>query len=244
MARAADWQVVGQLTQASNATLLVEIDGRRHVYKPVAGEAPLWDFPTGTLGRREVAVHDIAQLLAWDVVPATRWVDSGPFGPGMVQEWVADERTPVGAFTPGDVPEGWLPIATGYDGDDRPVVLAHADSWELQRLAAFDVIVNNADRKGGHVLGGGTGPVLGIDHGLCLHEAPKLRTVLWGFAGRPVPDELVADLDRALPGVAAAVVGLAPSEAEALGRRIRSVLAEPVFPGPTVAGPAFPWPAL
>lgn len=216
MARGADWRVVGQLTQASNATLLVEIDGRRHVYKPVAGEAPLWDFPAGTLGRREVAVFEIAQVLGWDVVPATRWVDDAPFGPGMVQEWVTEDRIPVGFFAPTDIPAGWLPIATGIDDADRQVVLAHGDSWELQRIAVFDLVVNNADRKGGHLLGDATGPVLGIDHGLCLHEALKLRTVLWGFAGRPIPDELASDLERALHLPAAVVAELEVGEVEAL----------------------------
>lgn len=244
MAIDGDWVVVGRLTQASNATLLVEIDGRRHVYKPIAGETPLWDFPTGTLGRREVAVHDIAVLLGWDVVPPTRWVADGPFGPGMVQEWVEEHDLPVGLFPPESVPAGWLGIARGYDADDREVVLAHRDCAELERIALFDILINNADRKGGHLLAAPRGRVLGIDHGVSLHAQPKLRTVLWGFAGRPVPDELLADLERALPGLGDTVEHLEQVEVAALKRRARRILVDPVLPAPGGPGPVFPWPPL
>lgn len=244
MATAADWTVLGRLTQASNATLLVEVGGCRRVYKPVAGETPLWDFPAGTLGLREVAVHRISQALGWDVVPHTTWVDDGPFGPGMVQDWVDDSVVPVGLFPPDGVPGGWLPIGRGYDEEDREVVLAHEDSAELVRIAVFDVLVNNADRKGGHLLRTADGHVFGIDHGVCLHEQPKLRTVLWGFAGRRVPHELLTDMAAALPQVLQAAEQLSAGEQAALERRATQLLEVRTFPDPSPRGPAFPWPPL
>lgn len=245
MATAADdWTVLGRLTQASNATLLVEVGGRRKVYKPVAGETPLWDFPAGTLGHREVAVHLISQALGWGIVPPTTWVDDGPFGPGMVQDWVDDVVVPVGLFPPDGIPAGWLAIAHGYDGEDREVALAHEDSAQLQRIAVFDVVVNNADRKGSHLLRAADGHVFGIDHGVCLHEQRKLRTVLWGFAGRPVPDELLASVERSLPDLVEAAAGLATDERAALRHRAERLLRTRLMPGPPSRGPTFPWPPL
>lgn len=239
-----EWRVVGRLTQASNATLLVRIDAAEYVYKPVAGESPLWDFPRGTLGHREVAVHRLAQLLGWDLVPPTRWVTDGPYGPGMLQAWVEAVGSPVALFAEDTVPSDWLPVMRGYDADDEEVVLAHEDSPELQRMALFDVLVNNADRKGGHLLTRADGTVVGIDHGLCLNVDHKLRTVLWGFAGRPVPEHLLADVERSLAAVPDALEGLTRSEAAALTRRAKAVLDRPVFPRPRTRGPVIPWPPI
>lgn len=238
------WRIIGRLTQASNATLLVRIAGAKYVYKPVEGESPLWDFPRGTLGRREVAVQHLARLLGWDLVPATRWVDEGPHGPGMLQEWIEAIDMPVALFAEGQVAEGWLPVMRGYGEDGRDVVLAHPDDPQLERIALFDVIVNNADRKGGHLLTRADGTVLGIDHGLCLNADHKLRTVLWGFAGRPVPSSLLADVEQALPALGGAMDGFMRSEVTALTRRAQAVLDRPVFPRPRPHGPVIPWPPL
>ena len=139
---------------ASNATFLAELEGGEVVYKPIAGERPLWDFPTGTLADREVAAYLVSEALGWDVVPRTWWGD-GPHGPGMIQEWkvVDPDQDPVTlvAARPGASRAGSR-VFDGVDDRDRDVTLVHEDTDALRRMAVFDVIVNNADRKGGHVL--------------------------------------------------------------------------------------------
>lgn len=252
--------VRARLRGASNATFLAEIaaeDGTAVpcVYKPIRGERPLWDFPDGTLAGREVATYRVACALGWQVVPPTVLRD-GPAGPGMVQAWVpavdAAGPAPVDVFDPGAVPEDYLPILSAEDGHGRPLVLAHADDPRLWRIAVLDVIVNNPDRKGGHVLVGPGERWYAIDHGICLHAEPKLRTVLWGWAGMPVPAELRADLTRlaALLGSGddCTVLGAAPgtitdAEFAALTVRTAELVADPVMPEPYI-GPAIPWPPL
>lgn len=207
----AELTILGRIPSASNATLvcdavLDEDTALRCVYKPVRGEVPLWDFPDGTLAGREVASYLISEALGWDTIPATVHRD-GPLGPGMVQRWVetpdnADHPAPepdtrvdlVDLCPPDAVPVGYRAVLRAFDPYGEPVVLVHADDPRLQRMAVLDVILNNADRKGGHVLEGLDGNVYGIDHGICLHEEDKLRTVLWGWAGEQVPGHLVADI--------------------------------------------------
>ncbi len=152
------------------------------------GERPLWDFPDGTLAGREVAAFLISEAAGFDVVPPTVLRD-GPFGPGMVQVWVDtdDERELVDVCAPAEAPHGWIGVLRARGERGRPAVLVHADTPALRRMAAFDVVVNNADRKGGHVLAGTDGHVYGVDHGLTLHVEDKLRTVLWGWVGQPLP---------------------------------------------------------
>lgn len=231
------------MVDASNATLVVERDGVRAVYKPVRGERPLWDFPDGTLGRREVAAYEVSRRLGWDVVPVTTWIDDGPLGAGSLQEWVDHGDHLVGVFPAEAVPGGWLPVLDAVDRDETPLTVAHADTDHLQRLAVFDLLVNNTDRKGGHILAPGPSRVAGIDNGLCFHTEPKLRTVVWGFAGRAIPAELLADLTAARSDLPDLLVGLADAEKQALSRRLDDLLATPVFPHPG-AGPVIPWPPL
>jgi uncharacterized repeat protein (TIGR03843 family) len=208
--------ILGRIPTASNATLVCDavLDGAevRCVYKPERGEVPLWDFPDGTLAGREVASFLISDALGWQVIPTTVYRD-GPLGRGMVQRWVltADNSDPGTRHDPAQelptpkvdlvdlcpadtVPVGYRPIVRALDGMGEPVVLVHADDPRLQRMAVLDVILNNADRKGGHVLEGLDGGVYGVDHGICLHSDDKLRTVLWGWAGETIPGHLVADL--------------------------------------------------
>lgn len=214
--RTGELVIIGRIPSASNATLVCDaVLGEtevRCVYKPVRGEVPLWDFPDGTLAGREVASYLVSEALGWSVIPTTVLRD-GPLGPGMVQRWVdtADnEEHPVhvGGATelpsprielvdlcPADtVPVGYKAILRAIDAGGEPVVLVHADDPRLQRMAVLDVVLNNADRKGGHVLEGLDGGVYGVDHGICLHPDDKLRTVLWGWAGEQIPAHLLADL--------------------------------------------------
>ena len=251
-------EVKGRLVEASNATLFVsvEADGvcADAVYKPIRGERPLWDFPDGTLAGREVASYLLSEGAGWQLVPPTV-LRPGPFGPGMVQLWVEVDtgRDLVDVVAPDEVPDGWRPVLRARDRFGDPAVLVHADQAELRRLAALDIVINNADRKGGHVLAGVDGAVYGVDHGICLHHEDKLRTVLWGWLDEPLPDDVVAGLERLLGGLRrGSGNGLAAELAEHLTRKERQALLERAerllstrrFPSPTGDWPAIPWPAF
>jgi uncharacterized repeat protein (TIGR03843 family) len=242
-------ELVGRITVASNATFLATIGEAQVVYKPVAGEKPLWDFPDGTLARRERAAYLVSEAFGWDVVPVTCLRD-GPLGPGMVQLWQEPDpaQDPVDVVPAQAVPaEGWRAVFQGIDDDDRPLTLIHEDSPALRRMAVFDVVVNNADRKGGHILPTQAGHRYGVDHGVSFHVEHKLRTVLWGWQGEPLdPDEVAGvervrallddDLGRGLSEL------LSDEELAALATRCDRLLRRGSFPGPRGAMPAFPWP--
>ncbi|HEX4359988.1 MAG TPA: SCO1664 family protein [Pseudonocardia sp.] len=250
-------EVTGRIVNASNATLFCEIeaDGVRAkcVYKPVRGERPLWDFPDGTLADREYASYLLAEAFAPDgcaIVPPTV-LREGPFGSGMVQLWIDtdEERELVDVRAPSDVPDGWLTVLRARDSLGEPAVLVHADHPELQRMAVLDVVLNNADRKAGHVLAGQDGRVYGVDHGICLHEEDKLRTVLWGWVGQKLPTELrseVRAVRRELDNGLCGQLGdhLTRRELRALSERVDGLLSHPKFPEPSGYGPAIPWPAF
>ncbi len=244
--------VEGRLVDASNATLFCDIsnghDRGQCVYKPVAGERPLWDFPDGTLAAREVAAFAVSEATGWGIVPPTVLRD-GPFGPGMCQLWVDvdPEVSLVDVITPRELPRGWLCVLEALDAGGHRVVLGHADDARLKRMALLDAVLNNADRKGGHVLPLPDGRVLGVDHGVSFHVEGKLRTVLWGWAGQQIdPGDLAA-----LEGVRAALdddLGvqlsalLTRSEVAATKRRLDRLLAAARFPLPPEGWPAIPWP--
>ncbi|AOW94643.1 phosphatidylinositol kinase [Rhodococcus sp. WMMA185] len=252
--------LVGRITDASNATLVCDaVLGEsivRCVYKPIRGERALWDFPDGTLAGREYASYLVSEQLGWSVIPRTV-LREGPFGRGMVQRWVdTADRHGNGAAgldlvdicSPETVPPGWFEILQASDMDGNPIVLIHADDPRLQRMAVLDVLINNADRKGGHALEGLDGAVYGVDHGICLHTENKLRTVLWGWAGTRVPEALVADivgLISSLEGNFAAVLGehITADEVVALYERAVDLVAAPVMPRPSGRRP-IPWPAF
>jgi uncharacterized repeat protein (TIGR03843 family) len=247
--------IEGRLTAASNTTLRCQIDvtdGRelRCVYKPVAGERPLWDFPEWTLARRELATHALSEALGWQLVPPTVWRDSGPGGSGMCQLWIDVDPSveQVAVVRPGRAPAGWLHVLSAEDQSGRAVELVHAASLDLSRIAVLDILANNADRKGGHVLTDDRGHTWAIDHGVTFAVDDKLRTVLWGWAGEPIPEELVQDVDR-LHDLLCQTYDpidrwLAEDEREVLRSRVRRLLDEPAFPYPTGQWPAVPWPVF
>lgn len=198
----------GQIPSASNLTLVCRAElgeaAVRCVYKPVRGETPLWDFPDGSLAGREVAARLIDEALGWDLIPETVLRAEGPaeaaLGPGMLQLWIDQPEEPqlpepVEIVPADEVPAGYIPVLRAHDADGSVVALAHdgADP-RLHRLAVLDAVLNNADRKAGHILIDRDGRLYGIDHGLTLHTEPKLRTLLWGWAGSPVDDATRADL--------------------------------------------------
>ena len=244
--------VEGRLVEASNATLFCSVaaDGveRRCVYKPVAGERPLWDFPDGTLAGREVAAYAVSQASGWDIVPPTV-LREGPFGPGMCQLWLdaVPDVELIDVVEPDELPDGWLHVLDALGASGQPVVLAHADDPRLRRMAVFDTVINNADRKAGHVLPLADGTVRGVDHGVTFHSDPKLRTVLWGWAGRSLADEdaeVLRELDDQLDGGLGTELAdlVTRREITATRRRIARTLAEDRFPLPGEGWPAIPWP--
>ncbi|WP_030105278.1 SCO1664 family protein [Actinoalloteichus caeruleus] len=249
-----DLEVRGRMVDASNATLFCEVsaDGvtASCVYKPVRGERALWDFPDGTLAGREVATYLLSRAAGWDLVPPTV-LREGPLGPGMAQLWI--ETTPEDALVdvvpPDRLPEGWRAVLHAHDRFGDPAVLAHADHPRLRTMAVLDVVANNADRKGGHVLRATDGAVYGVDHGICLNTEHKLRSVLWGWVGEPLSEEVREDLRRLgslLDGSLAPTLGthLTRKEVLAVGRRTAQLLAAPVFPGPSGDWPPIPWPVF
>jgi uncharacterized repeat protein (TIGR03843 family) len=250
--RNGDISVEGRLVDASNATLFCQIclDGvdATCVYKPVAGERGLWDFPDGTLAGREVASHLVSEATGWGVVPPTV-LREGPFGPGMVQLWVEIDPDVdlVDVVAPNALPTGWLRVFDALGSGGQPVVLAHADDDRLRRMAVLDVVLNNADRKGGHVLPLPDGTVHGVDHGVTFHVETKLRTVLWGWAGEPLREtelEVLQQLSSQLDGELGTALGplLTRAEVRATRRRIDRLITDAHLPFPGEGWPAIPWP--
>ena len=218
-------EVLGHLPNASNTTVLAaDAAGGLWVYKPEAGEQPLWDFPWKTLAAREVLTFEVSEAMGLGLVPETR-LAAGPFGPGSAQRFLDED----------------------VDWDPRPLFRPRLDP-SLWPVAVLDLVTNNADRKLGHLLHErSTGRLWAIDNGLTFHPHPKLRTVLWGFAGEPLPDAMldaVEALVSALGGPLCERVRslLTTREAEALAGRARDLLAEPVHPDPPQDRPAVPWP--
>lgn len=248
--RTGDLRIVGRFAAASNLTLLAELDdGTACVYKPVSGERPLWDFPAGTLHRRERATAVVGELLGWALVPPTVLREDGPMGPGVCQIFIdAAGPAQVDLLPADDVPTGWLVVAHGEGERGEQVALVHRDSAALRRLALLDVVVNNADRKGGHILTDTHGAVWGIDHGLSFHVEDKLRSVLWGFAGRAIGDDEAAGLHRLAgqwDGAVAALTGLvSPVEIAAAQQRLAALLGSGRYPLPAAGWPRLPWPPL
>ncbi|WP_431985011.1 SCO1664 family protein [Streptomyces qinglanensis] len=291
--------VRGQITAASNTVLFgtVEHEGSSLpcVYKPVAGERPLWDFPDGNLARREVAAYEVSRATGWDLIPATVLRD-GPYGPGMCQAWVGEppetaddddgdapsegaaeeaaetasedepgeEPASLLALVDGEEPgEGWKAVGFADVGGGRTALLVHADDPRLRRLAVLDAVLNNGDRKGGHLLPRPDGALYAIDHGVTFHVDDKLRTLLWGWAGEELTGEAVEALRRlsaalcADPGgpAEAADAGEAPlaarlaelltqAEVQAVGKRVEALLSSGRHPLPSGEWPAIPWPPV
>jgi uncharacterized repeat protein (TIGR03843 family) len=238
--REGEMEIEGRLVEASNITLRVQLrDDVRAVYKPIRGERPLWDFPPGSLAGREVAAYELSRALGFDLVPPTVMRD-GPLGPGSCQLWL-DElvEPPVGFIAAQDLPADWLSVAAARDEAGHPYVLAHADDPRLLRLALFDAVANNADRKGGHVLTTPEGGLYGVDHGVCFHTDDKLRTVIWGFAGRPIDSGDLGALRRADLSALAGL--LSTMELDALAERIAKA---ETLPMPPEDRHAIPWPPI
>ena len=241
--------LTGRITTASNATFLGSIGDAAVVYKPLTGEKPLWDFPDGCLAHREVAAYLVSEVLGWNIVPRT-WLRDGPLGVGMVQLWqdTDPEQTAVDLLPADEVPAtGWKQVLEGEDEKGRIVALVHEDTPELRRMAVFDVLVNNADRKGDHILAMGNGHRYGVDHGLTFHSEHKLRTVLWGWIGEALNAEELEGVDRVLTGLEGELGQqlaelLTAEEVASLAARCTRLRVTARFPAPSGQMSPVPWP--
>lgn len=235
----AELEVVGRIVDASNATLLCTATAHERtehvVYKPVRGEQPLWDFPDGTLAGREVAAYEVSAATGWGIIPPTVLRDEAPFGPGMVQLWVHG------------------------DEDVDLIDLINAMGEPLRRMAVLDAVINNSDRKGGHIIARPAAvgsaadadlsdvEVWGVDHGVSFSVEDKLRTVLWHWAGDPLSDDATATLHRLLDELddelgERLAEHLTLSEVRATRARIEALLSSGCHPLPSPNWPSVPYP--
>ncbi len=224
-------ELEGRFTHGSNHTFLglVEYGGLalHAVYKPRAGERPLWDFTEGTLCTREVAAWRLSEALDWRLVPPTV-LAGGPMGEGMLQLYIP------------------------HDPEDHYLVMDRPDAVAIDRMVAFDVVINNADRKSGHVLRSADGALWAIDHGVSFHAQPRLRTVIWERAGQPLPAGVAADLHRLRAALSPAETSLVQElaalitmrEIRAIALRIDHLLAAGRYPAPSEDRREFPWPPV
>ena len=213
-------EIIGRLVDASNASLLCKLsDGRQAIYKPIAGERPLWDFPDGNLASREVAAFYLSEVGNFNLVPRTV-LREGPFGLGAVQEWI-------------DVSE-----------DEDVIEIAQSQDSQIRKLALFDVVINNADRKFGHILVTSDGVIFGCDHGVSLHEEEKLRTVIWQFTQMELSQTELAQISNLTTSIDREYLKslLSKTEIDALFARLAKLLEDGRFPSPNPNWPAVPWP--
>ena len=219
------YEIKGQFTFGSNYTFLVSVEheGREYsaVYKPLRGEQPLWDFPENSLAGREVAAYLISEHLGFHIVPFTTLRDDGPFGAGSLQQFIE------------------------YDPEYHYFSFSEEDRQLLKPVVLFDLLCNNADRKGSHVfLEKDTRHLYAIDHGICFHEDDKLRSVLWDFSGQKIPQELLTPLSGIKSLLPSLEPYLTPRELSALCARAESILKKGVFPRQPRDRRAMPWPPL
>jgi uncharacterized repeat protein (TIGR03843 family) len=220
-----DYELKGQFTFGSNYTFLVSVhyEGKDYpaVYKPLQGEQPLWDFPENSLAGREVAAYLVSEALGFHIVPFTTLRDDGPYGAGSLQQYI------------------------DYDPEYHYFSFSEEDKQLLKPIVLFDMLCNNADRKGSHVFfENGTHKLYAIDHGICFHEDDKLRTVLWDFSGQKIPHDLLACLSLSRGLLSDLERYLSPRELSALRARADSIVKKGVFPRQPRDRRAMPWPPL
>jgi hypothetical protein len=219
------YEIKGQFTFGSNYTFLVNVqyEGREYsaVYKPLRGEQPLWDFPENTLAGREVAAYLVSEALGFHIVPFTTLRDDGPYGAGSLQRYI------------------------DYDPEYHYFSFSNEDRQLLKPVVLFDLLCNNADRKGSHVFfENGTHKLYAIDHGICFHEDDKLRTVLWDFSGQKIPEDLLSCLSLSRSLLTDLEPYLSPQEISALRARAENIRKKGVFPRQPRDRRAMPWPPL
>ena len=223
--------VQGQFLSGSNYTFMAQVVYEdldlTAVYKPVRGEQPLWDFPSGTLSKREVAAYVLSEALGWELVPPTVFRRKLPLGPGSLQYYVE------------------------HDAEYHYFNFEEADRLRMKPVVVFDLLINNADRKGSHIIKDENGHLWLIDHGVCFHDEDKLRTVIWDFAGEAIPNQLLDDVRALVDRLDARETvyeqlldWLTPREVNAISARGRRLLASCRFPHPGGAHRPYPWPPV
>lgn len=226
-----EYQLQGQFLSGSNYTFLVDLIFKdltqTAVYKPLRGEQPLWDFPAGSLSKREVAAYEVSEILNWELVPPTVFRRKGPIGAGSLQFFIK------------------------HDPDYHYFNFSEEDRQRLRPVALFDLLINNADRKGGHILKAADGHLWLIDHGICFHPEDKLRTVIWDFAGEAIPQDLLIDLCKLVEAeeneqLITLRLGqlLRKREIAALLARARRLADRGIFPTPLGTRRSYPWPPV
>jgi len=221
----------GQFLSGSNYTFLGDLKYNdlafQVVYKPIRGEQPLWDFPHGSLARREVAAFLVSEALGWSLVPPTVLRKDGPLGAGSLQQYVE------------------------HDPNNHYFNFEEKDRQRLRPVVVFDLILNNADRKGGHILRDARGNLWLIDHGLCFHAEDKLRTVVWDFSGEEIPNEVMAAVSEVIDQLKEGgklqkelVQYLRPGEITAMLARARRLCEMSRFPSPPASRRSYPWPPV
>jgi uncharacterized repeat protein (TIGR03843 family) len=237
--------LVGQLMDSSNGAFVCQLGDIQVVYKPMSEESPLWDFPDETLSRREVAASEIDQVLGWNLIPPTVWFEGGEFGAGSIQVFIESAQVSDVVIAPIDeFPQGFLPVVRGEMGGAQ-VLVGHSADAELFKAAILDVLLNNADRKGGHILRDTAGKLWLIDHGVVLNAETKLRTVLWGWAGESIPEAIADQLKEVrelLPSVLSPDC-FSEDERSAMVQRL-NLLINDGMPYPSQEWPAIPWPVF
>lgn len=224
-------QLEGEFLWGSNSTFYITVSLNngvwKAVYKPLRGERLLWDFPHYTLAKREVAAYLVSQALGWELVPPTVFRKDGPLGAGSIQLYI------------------------DHDPEYHFFTFTSLDRQRLRPVVTFDLVVNNADRKGSHVVVDQQGHIWCIDHGICFHKQEKLRTVLWDFAGESIPQDLVEDLVRLKHELQTEVAWvkelrsyLSIVEIAAMQRRINALIQKPLFPAPPEDRRPYPWPPI
>ncbi len=219
------YELKGQFMLGSNYTFFVDVqhEGRQYkaVYKPTKGEQPLWDFPEYTLALREVAAYQLSEALGFHIVPFTTYREDGPYGPGSLQQYIE------------------------YDVEHHYFNFTPEEKQKLRPVVLFDLLANNADRKGSHIFfEEGTEKLFAIDHGICFHEEDKLRTVIWDFAAQQIPDELLAPLSQTDSWPSLLEQYLSPGEMDALLIRAEILCMKKVFPRPLQGRRAYPYPPV
>jgi uncharacterized repeat protein (TIGR03843 family) len=221
----------GEFVWGSNYTFLTQVKQEGYttdaVYKPIRGERPLWDFPTASLAWREVAAYRVSEALGWELVPPTVYRQDGPAGPGSLQLFIE------------------------HDPEYHYFNLTDADKEQLQSVVAFDVLINNADRKGSHLIFDPDEHLWLIDHGVSFHQEYKLRTIIWDFAGAPIPPDILSDIETFhqalttnLSLISALQECLSPNEISAMGNRAEHLIVTGQYPSPDPNRRVYPWPAI